>query len=100
MLLAARHAENPFAPLIAAWEQLEEVNMRIARNLQACCAKDGVRNGFANLDLFAKAGAFGLESALAALRPALLAWDLGQSLEEGGVTGASVSSKGSVRSDT
>lgn len=69
--------QDPFAPLIEAWEQLEEVNMRIGRCLQDYCATDAALNGLVNLDMFAKAGVFGLESALAALRPTLLAWDLG-----------------------
>ena len=68
---------DPFAPLIDAWEQLEEVNLRIARCLQDHCATDAALNGLVNLDMFAKTGGFGLESALASLRPALLAWDLG-----------------------
>lgn len=71
--------EDPFAPLIDAWEQLEEVNLRIARCLQDYCATDAALNGLVNLDMFAKAGGFGLESALASLKPALLAWDLGVS---------------------
>lgn len=49
--------------------------MLLGCSLQAYCAKDGVRNGLANLDMFAKAGMFGLDSALAALKPALLAWN-------------------------
>lgn len=69
--------EDPFAPLIDAWQQLEEVNMRISRSLRDHCAADAALNGLVNLDMFAKAGGFGLKSALAALRPALLAWDLG-----------------------
>lgn len=69
--------EDPFAPLIDAWEQLEEVNLRIAHCLQDYCATDAALNGLVNLDMFAKAGGFSLESALASLKPALLAWDLG-----------------------
>lgn len=68
---------DPFAPLIDAWEQLEEVNLRIARRLREYCSTDAALNGLVNLDMFAKSGGFGLESALASLRPALLAWDLG-----------------------
>ena len=69
--------ENPFAPLIEAWQQLEQVNLNISRSLQDYCTTDAALNGLVNLDMFAKAGAFGLESALAALRPTLLTWDLG-----------------------
>ena len=71
--------ENPFAPLLEAWGELEEVNQRIGRCLQNYCATDAALNGLVNLDMFAKAGVFGLESALTALRPALLEWDLGMS---------------------
>ena len=70
-------AENPFAPLIDAWERVEDVNARIGRSLSEYCAGDATLNGLANLDVFAKAGVFGLESALTALKPALLAWDIG-----------------------
>ena len=69
--------EDPYAPLIDAWQRPEEVNMHISRSLRDHCASDAALNGLVNLDMFAKAGAFGLKSALAALRPALLAWDLG-----------------------
>ncbi len=69
--------EDPFAPLIDAWQRLEEVNMLISRSLRDHCAADAALNGLVNLDMFAKAGVFGLKSALVALRPALLAWDLG-----------------------
>ena len=69
-------AAEPFAPLLEAWQRLEEINLRIGRALQAHCETDAALNGLANLDMFAKAGAFGLESALAALKPALLAWNL------------------------
>lgn len=69
--------EDLFAPLTAAWRGLEEVNMRISRSLRDHCAADAALNGLVNLDMFAKAGVFGLKSALAALRPTLLAWDLG-----------------------
>lgn len=69
--------EDPFAPLIDAWQQLEQVNMHISRSLRGHCAADSALNGLVNLDMFAKAGVFGLKSALAALRPTLLAWDLG-----------------------
>lgn len=68
-------AAEPFALLIEAWSRLEEMNMRIGRALQAYCETDATLNGLANLDMFAKAGAFGLDRALAALKPALLAWD-------------------------
>lgn len=70
-------SENPFDPLIAAWEELEEVNTRICRGMQAYCAADAALNGLVNLDMFAKAGGFGLQAALDALKPALLAWDIG-----------------------
>lgn len=69
--------QDPFAPLIAAWQQLEEVNLHISRSLRDHCAADAALNGLVYLDMFAKGGGFGLESALAALRPTLLAWDLG-----------------------
>jgi hypothetical protein len=70
-------AEDPFAPLIDAWQQLEDINLRIGQSLQAHCNEDAALNGLANLDMFAKAGVFGLESALAALKPALQAWEMG-----------------------
>lgn len=63
---------DPFVRLIAAWEQLEEVNQRIARRLKEYCENDATLNGLINLDMFAKIGGYGLESALSALRPALL----------------------------
>lgn len=69
-------AEDPFGPLIDAWERLEEVNARIGRSLQDYCHTDSALNGLVNLDIFAKAGPFGLTNALEALKPALLAWDL------------------------
>jgi hypothetical protein len=69
--------ENPFARLTEAWSELEEMNMRIGRRLQSCCETDATLNGLINLDMFAKSGGFGLESALKALRPALLATESG-----------------------
>lgn len=70
--------EDLFAPLIDAWRGLEEVSMRLSRSLRDHCVADAALNGLVNLDMLAKAGAFGLKSALAALQPALLAWDLGR----------------------
>lgn len=70
-------SENPFGPLIEAWENLEEVNTRICRGMQAYCAADAALNGLVNLDMFAKSGGFGLQAALDALKPALLAWNIG-----------------------
>lgn len=67
---------DPFAPLIDAWDSLEEVNLRIAQALQDHGSTDAALNGLVNLDMFAKAGGFGLKLALDALKPALLAWDL------------------------
>jgi hypothetical protein len=67
---------DPFAPLIDAWDSLEEVNQRIAHALQKHGYTDAVLNGLVNLDMHAKAGGFGLKHALDALKPALLAWDL------------------------
>lgn len=68
--------EQPFEPLINAWLKLEEVNLRVGRSLDDHSATDGAANGLVNLDMFAKAGVFGLQSALDALKPALLAWEL------------------------
>ena len=65
--------ENPFAELLEAWANLEEVNQRIGRKLQTYCLNDATVNGLVGLDMFAKGGAIGLESALNALKPALLA---------------------------
>lgn len=64
--------EDPFAELLDSWGDLEEVNMRIVRRLQAYCATDAALNGLVNLDMFAKGGSLGLRSALEALKPALL----------------------------
>jgi hypothetical protein len=65
---------DPFSPLIDAWERLEEVNLRIAQAMRDHGSTDAALNGLVNLDMFAKAGGFGLRRALDALRPALLAW--------------------------
>lgn len=67
---------DPFGPLIDAWEGLEEVNLRVAQALQDYGATDAALNGLVNLDMFAKAGGLGLKRALDALKPALLAWDV------------------------
>lgn len=69
--------EDPFAPLIDAWQQLEQVNIHISRCMRGHSAADAVLNGLVHLDMLAKAGVIGLTSALAALRPTLLAWDHG-----------------------
>ena len=73
--------KDPFAPLIDAWQQLEEVNMHVSRGMRSHSAGDAALNGLVNLDMLAKAGVFGLKSALAALRPTLLAWDQGLQLQ-------------------
>lgn len=64
--------DDPFAELVEAWADLEEVNLRIGRRLQDYCANDAALNGLVNLDMFAKGGSLGLPSALEALKPALL----------------------------
>lgn len=66
-------SDRPFAGLIDAWHNLEEANRRIGDRLHAYCERDASRNGIVNLDMFAKLGAWGLEHALNALKPALLA---------------------------
>ncbi|MCM2287574.1 MAG: hypothetical protein NDI67_00995 [Sulfuritalea sp.] len=67
---------DPFASLIVAWDNLEEVNLRVAQALQEHGSTDAALNGLVNLDMFAKAGGLGLKRALDALKPALLAWDM------------------------
>ena len=79
--------QDPFAPLIDAWQNLEEVNLRIASSLQEYCDTDASLNGLVNLDMFAKAGGIGLDNALAALKPALLTWNLGFSSGAAGGAG-------------
>jgi hypothetical protein len=64
--------EDPFAELMATWMDLEEVNSRIGRRLQAHCETDAALNGLVNLDMFAKGGTMGLTAALEALKPALV----------------------------
>lgn len=71
--LGTLHHEQPFASLIDAWSGLESVNQRIGRRLRDFIEQDAALNGLSNLDMFAKFGGFGLESALDALKPALLA---------------------------
>lgn len=65
--------DDPFAALIDAWAGLEQINLRIGRKLQQYCEKDATLNGLTSLDMFAKSGGFGLDAALKALKPALLA---------------------------
>lgn len=64
-------AENPFTALQVAWDSLEEVNQYLSRKLLAQTSNDAASNGIAFLDVLAKMGTMGLDSALETLRPVL-----------------------------
>ncbi len=65
--------ENPFSALQTAWDNLEEVNRHVSQKVLARSQHDAASNGIAFLDVLAKMGTMGLESALETLRPVLSA---------------------------
>lgn len=62
---------NPFDELIEAWSRLGDLNHSISQRLARHCSSDATLNGLVNLDMFAKGGLLGLETALETLRPVL-----------------------------
>lgn len=64
---------DAFASLQHAWSNLEEVNQHVSAKVLANTKNDAASNGIAYLDVLAKIGTFGLDSALDMLRPVLAA---------------------------
>jgi hypothetical protein len=65
--------ESPFTALQQVWDSLEDVNRHVGEKLLARTTSDAASNGIAFLDVLAKMGTLGLDSALDMLRPVLTA---------------------------
>jgi hypothetical protein len=65
--------ESPFTALQEVWDSLEDVNRHVGEKLLARTSSDAASNGIAFLDVLAKMGTLGLDSALDMLRPVLTA---------------------------